>query len=176
MKKLTFLILCGLVAAFGAGSIWAAPPSPPGPPSNAPKDEKAVTATMEAMAKATVDKDVATLNKIYGDDLTYSHSSALTQTKAEVLKAFDGPGISEYMKFSGTTIRIYGDVALFKGICDLRNGRPGAMADNHLNILWVLVRRAQGPYGWQIVARQTTRIPEPAATSRAGAPAPATRP
>jgi ketosteroid isomerase-like protein len=166
MKKLSFVVLCGVVAAFGAASIRAA---------NDPKDEKAVAATMEAMAKATVAKDVATLSKIYGDDLTYSHSSALTQTKAEVLKAFDGPSVSEYMKFSGTTIRIYGDVALFKGVCDFRNGRPGAMADNHLNILWVLVRRAQGPYGWQIVARQTTRIAEPA-TSRAGAPASSTRP
>jgi ketosteroid isomerase-like protein len=173
MKKLIFLMLCGLVVAFGAASIWAAPAAPP---SNDPKDEKAVTATMEAMAKATVGKDVATLNKIYGDDLTYSHSSALTQTKAEVLKAFDGPSISEYMKFSGTTIRIYGDVALFKGVCDFRNGRPGAMADNHLNILWVLVRRTQGPFGWQIVARQTTRIAEPPVTSRAGGPATATRP
>jgi hypothetical protein len=32
------------------------------------------------------------------------------------------------------------------------------MLDNHLNILWVMVKRSQGPYGWQIVARQTTRI------------------
>ena len=38
------------------------------------------------------------------------------------------------------------------------NGPPGALLDNHLNILWVLVRRAPGPHGWQIVARQTTRI------------------
>jgi len=33
------------------------------------------------------------------------------------------------------------------------------MHDNHLNILWVLVK-GPGPQGWQIVARQTTRLPE----------------
>jgi ketosteroid isomerase-like protein len=121
-------------------------------------DQKAVMATLETMAKATIAKDVATLDKIYGDDLTYAHSSALTETKAQVLANIQGPSIAEFMKFSDTTIRIYGDVALAKGVVDFRNGPPGKMLDNHLNILWVLVRRPQGPHGWQIVARQTTRI------------------
>ena len=121
-------------------------------------DTKAVMATLEAMAKATIEKDVAMLGKIYGDDITYSHSSALTETKAQVLKNIQGPGVAEFMKFSETNIRVYGDVALAKGVVDFRNGAPGKMLDNNLNILWVMVRRAQGPHGWQIVARQTTRI------------------
>jgi ketosteroid isomerase-like protein len=121
-------------------------------------DQKAVMATLETMAKATIAKDVATLDKIYGDDVTYAHSSALTETKAQVLKNVQGPSIAEFMKFSDTTIRIYGDVAVAKGVVDFRNGPPGNMLDNHLNILWVMVRRPQGPHGWQIVARQTTRI------------------
>jgi len=121
-------------------------------------DTKAVMATLEAMAKATIEKDVAMLGKIYGDDITYSHSSALTETKAQVLKNIQGPGVAEFMKFSDTNIRVYGDVALAKGVVDFRNGAPGKMLDNNLNILWVMVRRAQGPHGWQIVARQTTRI------------------
>jgi ketosteroid isomerase-like protein len=115
-------------------------------------------ATLEAMAKATIEKDVATLGNMYGDDITYAHSSALTETKAQVLKNIQGPGVAEFMKFSDTNIRVYGDVALAKGVVDFRNGAPGKMLDNHLNILWVMVRRAQGPHGWQIVARQTTRI------------------
>ena len=121
-------------------------------------DQKAVMATLETMAKATIAKDVATLDKIYGDDLTYAHSSALTETKAQVLTNIKGPSTAEFMKFSDTTIRVYGDVALAKGVVDFRNGPPGKLLDNHLNILWVLVRRPQGPHGWQIVARQTTRI------------------
>jgi ketosteroid isomerase-like protein len=121
-------------------------------------DTKAVMATLEAMAKATIEKDVATLDRIYGDDITYAHSSALTETKAQVLKNIQGPGVAEFMKFTETNIRVYGDVALAKGVVDFRNGAPGKMLDNHLNILWVMVRRSQGPHGWQIVARQTTRI------------------
>lgn len=125
---------------------------------NNPADEKALMATLDAMAKATITKDAATLARIYGDDITYSHSAAQTQTKAEVLKSIAGPGVAEFMKFSETTIRVYGDVALVKGITDFRNGQPGKLFDNHLNILWVLVRRPVGPFGWQIVARQTTRV------------------
>jgi ketosteroid isomerase-like protein len=121
-------------------------------------DTKAVMATLETMAKATIEKDVAMLDRIYGDDITYAHSSALTETKAQVLKNIQGPSVAEFMKFSETNIRVYGDVALAKGVVDFRNGPPGKMLDNHLNILWVMVRRSQGPHGWQIVARQTTRI------------------
>ena len=131
---------------------------PVGTPTRAQSAERAVLDTLELMAKATVAKDVATLDKIYGRDVTYSHSTAATQTKAEVLADIKGANVAEFMKFSETTIRLYGDVALAKGIVDFRNGPPGALLDNHLNILWVLVRRPEGPRGWQIVARQTTRI------------------
>ena len=127
-------------------------------------DQKAVMATLEAMAKATIDKDVAMLGRIYGDDVTYAHSSALNETKAQVLKNIQGPSVAAFMKFSDTTIRIYGDTAVAKGVVDFRNGPPGKQLDNHLDILWVLARRPQGPHGWQIVARQTTRIGPSAGT------------
>src|SRR5207248_2530447 len=78
---------------------------------NDPKDEKSVMATLDAMAQATIKKDVATLDKIYHPDLTYSHSSAMNQTKAEVLKAVAGPGVTESMTFHETSVRIYGNVA-----------------------------------------------------------------
>ncbi len=146
MKTHLLIILCALVSGIG---VWAA---------NDPAEEKAVMATLEAMAKATLAKDVPTLARIYGEDVTYAHSSGLTETKAQVLKNIQGPGQAEFMRFSDTTIRIYGTVALVKGVTDFRNGQPGKMLDNHLNILWVLVKRSEGPHGWQIVARQTTRI------------------
>ena len=126
---------------------------------NDPKDEKAVMATLEAMAKATVNKDVDTLEKIYHPDLTYSHSSAAVQTKAEVLKALTGAAVTESLTFHESTIRIYGNAALVRGRTELRGGAPGAIKDNHLNILWVLLKSG-GPHGWQIVARQATRLPE----------------
>jgi ketosteroid isomerase-like protein len=152
MKNLLFVMMTVLLGFAAVASAQVGSQT-----ANSP-DTKAVMATLEAMAKATIEKDVATLSRIYGDDITYSHSSALTETKAQVLKNIQGPSVAEFMKFSDTNIRVYGDVALAKGVVDFRNGAPGKMLDNHLNILWVMVRRSQGPHGWQIVARQTTRI------------------
>ena len=149
MKNSILIALCGILSA-----AVALPAT-----NNDARDEKAVMATLEAMAQASIKKDIATLEKIYSLDLTYSHSSALLQNKAEVLKAAVGKGITESETFHDSTIRIYGNVALVRGVTELRNGNPGEMHDNHLNILWVLVKGA-GPNGWQIVARQTTRLPE----------------
>jgi Domain of unknown function (DUF4440) len=149
MKNCIAVLLCGLfvspVVLFAAH--------------NDSKDEKAVMGTLEAMAQATIHKDIATLDRIYHPDLTYSHSSALLQTKAEVLKAAAGPNATESMTFHDANIRIYGNVALVRCRTELRNGPPEKLVDNHLNILWVLVK-GTGPQGWQIVARQTTRLPE----------------
>ena len=149
MKKSILVVLCGMLSA-----AVALPAT-----NNSAHDEKAVMATLEAMAQASIKKDIAALDKIYSADLTYSHSSALLQNKAEVLKAAAGKGITESETFHDSNIRIYGNVALVRGVTELRNGNPGDMHDNHLNILWVLVKGA-GPNGWQIVARQTTRLPE----------------
>ena len=150
MKKNTIVLLCGMILSARAAFPAAI---------NDPKDEKSVMATLEAMGQATIKKDVATLDKIYHPDLTYSHSSATNQTKAEVLKAVAGPTVTESMTFHETSVRIYPNVALVRGRNELRNGAPGSLRDNHLNILWVLLK-GPGPQGWQIVARQTTRLPE----------------
>ncbi|HXA66021.1 MAG TPA: nuclear transport factor 2 family protein [Bryobacteraceae bacterium] len=149
MKNWMVAVLCGMLS-----SAIALPAA-----NSDSRDEKAVMATLEDMAQATIKRDVATLDKIYHPDLTYSHSSAMLQSKAEVLKAAAGPAVTESMTFHDSTIRVYGNVALVRGGNELRNGTPGAMHDNHLNILWVLLK-GPGPHGWQIVARQTTRLPE----------------
>jgi ketosteroid isomerase-like protein len=152
------IVVALLALLLGAASGHAA--------ANDPKDERAIVMTLEAMAHATVHKDFAALEKLYGDDLTYGHSSGATESRAEMIAGFRRPErIAESMTFSNTSIRIYGDVALAKGITDFRNGTVGSIRDSHHNILWVLVRRPQGPHGWQIVARQTTRI-EPTANQR----------
>ena len=123
------------------------------------KAEKDVLAAMDAWKHATMKKDGAALEKLLHPDLTYSHSTASLQNKAEVLKAVAGPAVTESMTFHETSIRIYGNVALVRGRNELRNGATGSLHDNHLNILWVMLK-GPGPQGWQIVARQTTRLPE----------------
>ena len=108
---------------------------------------------------AMVAEDFKALEAMVHDELVYTHSSALVDTKASWLESMRSRKTRyREVKCKNRKVRVYGDVALAKGVCDLRNGQPGQMLDNHLDILWVLVKRTQGPQGWQIVARQTTRI------------------
>jgi ketosteroid isomerase-like protein len=141
-----------LVSALLGISIHAA-----GQPSRSAEDQR-VTQIMEAMARATSAKDRAALEKLYHKDLTYSHSNGRTQTKDEVLASLSGSTIFDSIAFSDTTIRIFGDVALFKGVTHILAHSPTQKYDTYLNILWVLVK---GPTGWQIVARQPTAIAAP---------------
>ena len=85
MIKPTLLLMCVLLAPLNDAAA-----------ANNPADEKALMATLEAMAKATMAKDIPTLAVVYGDDLTYSHSASNTQTKVVSLNFMNtdtfGPG------------------------------------------------------------------------------------
>ena len=121
------------------------------------KAEKEVLAAMDAWKQATMKRDGAALDKLLHPDLTYSHSSAANQTKAEVIKAVTtGKATVEDITFSDTTVRVYGNTALVKGKVDIVNNTDGKSTPAHLNILHVWIK---GPHGWQMVARQATRLP-----------------
>jgi|SRR5437764_14823278 len=122
-----------------------------------PKAEKEVLAAMDAWKEATMKKDAAALDKLLHPDITYSHSSAANQTKDEVIKSVTGGNATvESITFSDTTVRVYGRTALVKGKVDIVNNTGGKSAPAHLNILHVWIKGSQG---WQMVARQATRLP-----------------
>ena len=144
MRILTVSIVCGVLlsaqglrAAAGEGSA-----------------EKEIMATLEAMAAATIQRDVPTLDRIYHDDLTYNHSTGMSQNKAQIMRAVP-QGSFTLMKFSDPLIHLYGDIAVVKVTTDLRYYPGGVVADRHLNQMFVLQKSAQG---WRIVAKHTTRI------------------
>jgi ketosteroid isomerase-like protein len=121
------------------------------------KAEKDVLAAMDAWKQATMKKDAAALDKLLHPDLSYSHSSAANQTKDEVIKSVTtGKATVEGITFSDTTVRVYGNTALVKGKVDIVNNTDGKSTPAHLNILHVWIKGSQG---WQMVARQATRLP-----------------
>lgn len=121
---------------------------------NDAQDEKQVLATMETYAQAYVEKDMATLSKIFNEDLLYAHSTNHVQNKAEVLEAVSMRA-TDYMKFSQTTVRIVGTTAVMRTRMAIAFGGGNEVTPR---VLWVLVRSPQGPHGWQILARQTLYI------------------
>jgi ketosteroid isomerase-like protein len=123
---------------------------------NDSKEDKEVLAALDAWKQATMKKDGAALDKLLHPDLTYSHSSGMTQTKADVIKAVTtGKASVEAIEFSDTTVRVYGKTALVKGVVDLHNNADGKTTVAHLSILHVWIKTSQG---WQMVARHATKL------------------
>jgi hypothetical protein len=112
-----------------------------------------VLATMETYKNGMIHKDGAALNKVLSPDLTYTHSGGQLQTKDEVIKSItSGTTIIEKIEFSDTTVSVYGNMALVKGRVDLWHSSTNIV---HMDVLHVWVN---GPHGWQMVARQATKL------------------
>jgi len=124
------------------------------------KTEKEVMAAMDAYKQALIKRDAAALSKVLSDDLIYTHSSNLHQDKAAVLESLKGNTFQEAIDFKDLKVRVYGNTAVVVGDVDFHNNSGGTVSVIKLNILHVLVK---GPQGWQIVARQAVRYPDPAA-------------
>ncbi len=121
--------------------------------SNDPKMEKDVLAAMESFRQAMIHNDAATLQKLLSDDLSYVHSAGQNETKADVLKSVTtGKNVITRLEFSDTSVRFIGDTALVRGRVDLWHSDTNIV---HMNILHVWAKR---PQGWQLVARQATRL------------------
>ncbi len=66
----------------------------------------------DARYKAMIDRDYAALERLLADDLLYTHSSAVTDTKQSYLESLKS-GRTRYLaaRRDGVVIRGYGDVA-----------------------------------------------------------------
>ncbi len=125
-----------------------------------PQTKKEILSTMEAYKQATMKKDAAALSAILSDDLTYTHSSTQHQDKAAVLQSLKGKSVVEAMEFKDPQIRVYGNSAVVTCDIESRSNNSGVVTASTLHVIHVLVK---GPQGWQLVARQATRAPEPTA-------------
>ena len=128
-----------------------------------PQTEKEILGVMTAYKQAIMKKDTAALARILSDDLTYTHSSNLHQDKAAVLASLTGKSVVEAMEFKEMKTRVYGNSAVVTADIETRSNNAGAVSTTRLHVLHVLVKGAQG---WQLVARQATRYPEPAAEKK----------
>src|ERR1017187_4753560 len=120
---------------------------------NAADPKADVLAAMESWKQAMLTKAAAALDRLLHPDLTYSHSDGKNQTKADLMKS---PDNNQSITFGETTVRVYGDTALLKGPAEFVSlGSSGTQATAQLNSLQVWLK---GPQGWQMVARQATKV------------------
>jgi hypothetical protein len=121
----------------------------------APKEQEEVLAAMDGYKNDMIQRDGKVLDRLLSDDLAYTHSGGQFQNKSQVIDSIVNKKTTiQRLEFSDTTVRFYGNVALVKGKVDLWHS-PTTIV--HMNILHVWVKR---PQGWQMVARQATRLSE----------------
>jgi len=115
-------------------------------------DEAAVRAAHDRFLTAAKAGDGAALEKIFADGLQYSHSSAKMETKQEAIAAL----VKSKGNFEvhSQTIHVYGNTATIRA----KVTAHGATGDIPLSMLQVWVKKGKD---WQMVERQTTRIPAP---------------
>ena len=140
MRRATLLCLifaCGMVGGVQAQS----------------EEEKQILATLETLYAAYPKRDAATLNRIYHQDLIYTHSSGSMDDKTAHLADVLQKRIWESVAITSSTIRVSGSAAVVRAVMDIRNG-PSAdrlRTDAGRNVTLFLLK---GAAGWQVVLRQ----------------------
>jgi len=108
--------------------------------------------------EAIVRGDFAELDRILADDLTYTHSSGRLETKAQFLAALQSGLRFEAIEPEEVLVRVYGDAGVATGRAQMRVRSQDRQSSFAVRFTTVYVRR-EGR--WQMVAWQSTRLPEP---------------
>ena len=107
---------------------------------------------------AQTSNDFAAMEKLFGDDLTYNHSSAASDDKAKYIDAMRS-GRTKYRKMtpnSDVKTRTYGCVAIITGtaVYEVTSGGQDRTVPLRFTAIW-----AKRPSGLQFVSWQSTGIP-----------------
>lgn len=106
---------------------------------------------------AMVAEDFKALEAMVHDELVYTHSSALVDTKASWLESMRSRKTRyREVKCKNRKVRVYGDVALVTGRAEIEaevEGKPKSLRLLFLNV-WT-----RTPQGWKFVAWQSTPAP-----------------
>lgn len=121
------------------------------------KDEKAVTAAVEALRKAMIDPDKAVLTNLTADDLSYGHSGGQLQTREEFIETLVS-GKSDFVTIDLTeqTVKVVDRTAIVRHHLSATTNDGGKPGSVKLSILLVWVKQ-KGE--WKLLARQAVKLP-----------------
>ncbi len=111
----------------------------------------AQTARFSAMIQADGEK----LDKLLSDDLSYSHTTGWTETKAEFLSTVNS-GKLNYLSMSSKdlNVRIYGNLAVLTGLADVKITHSKGQAEFTIRFLEV---QKKSDDTWQLIAWQSVK-------------------
>lgn len=123
-------------------------------------NEKEILALEDKRFAAMCANDLATVEALCHDQLLYTHSSGVTDTKASWIDSMRS-GKAKYQRgsFSERRVRVLGDVAFVTGKMQFDAELGGQQRTLKLNFLNAWVKT---PQGWKFVAWQSAPQPQPA--------------
>jgi hypothetical protein len=119
--------------------------------------EEAVRSAEQARFTAMTTGKYDDLGRLLGDDLIYTHSNALVDTKASYIESMTS-GALTYHKIDATDmkVRVYGTTAIITASATMAVTSKGQAATNHLRYTDVWVLRDGR---WQMIGWQSTKLP-----------------
>jgi uncharacterized protein (TIGR02246 family) len=128
-------------------------------------DSQAVKSLSDDVVAAELKGDTAALDKLFADDMTFTHGSGVVETKSVFLDALKtGKRKMESIQQSDVQVRMFGTTALVVGNSNVKVVAGGNTIEHAVRFsdIWV---QQQGK--WRMVAYQATIIaPKPAAKSK----------
>ena len=109
---------------------------------------------IEAMTK----QDAQALDEILADDLSFTHTTARVETKAEFISSLTS-GRAKYrsVERDDVTVRQYGDTAVVTGHAKVHVDADGQGLKFQIRFIDVYAKRDDV---WRMVAYQSTRLPD----------------
>jgi ketosteroid isomerase-like protein len=119
--------------------------------------EQEVRQTIEKYRTALLQKDAATLERIWADDYTFTNGAGEIHSKADRLANLKSGATSldSISEEEDTKVRIHGNVAVATGRVTIKGQYSGKQTSGQYRSIHVWVK---GAAGWQLVANQITPV------------------
>jgi len=119
--------------------------------------EQEVRQTVEKYRKALLQKDAATLERIWADDYTFTNGAGEIHSKADRLANLKSGATSldSISEEEDTKVRIHGNVAVATSRVTIKGQYSGKQTSGQYRSIHVWVK---GAAGWQLVANQITPV------------------
>jgi len=134
-------------------------PAQAGAAAGAKAEQQVLQAEKDRFA-AMIKGDRAALERLLADDLTYTHSNALFESKAEFIKSVTG-GTIDYVSIvpseTDWKVRVHGNTAIVNGVAAVNVIDTGK--DLKIKVRYTTIHTNRGGH-WQMQAWQATRFPQ----------------
>ena len=123
-------------------------------------DDAAVAKAVEGLRKATFGQEKAQLEELCANELSYGHSDARVETKAEFINGvMTRKAMLKSLSWPDLTIAIVGPNAIARHKWVSESEQDGKATSTRISVLQVWQKQGSA---WKLLARQAVRPPQPA--------------